>query len=155
MRVVGLRHPETGKYHCYVTNLDPEDWSVQELAALYRQRWLIELLMKFLKSGCHLDHLDTGNPDALRTLIYASLLASVILQATMWTAAQAAGIPVEEISFLTVGAAAALLAIPLLMIWLEQELTAEALAQRILQIIVFGCRDQNHGRTRRNAARLS
>jgi hypothetical protein len=138
-----------------VTNLDPEEWSVEELFELYRQRWLIELLMKFLKSGCHLDHLDTSNPDALRTLIYASLLASVILQATMWTAAQAAGIPVEEISFLTVGAAAALLVIPLLMLWLEQDLTAEALSQRILQIIVYGCRDQNPGRTRRNAAPLN
>jgi IS4 transposase len=128
MRVVGLRNPETGQFHCYVTNLEPEEWSVEELFELYRQRWLIELLMKFLKSGCHLDHLDTSNPDSLRTLIYASLLASVILQATMWTAAQAAGIPVEEISFLTVGAAAALLVIPLLMLWLEQDLTAEALS---------------------------
>jgi putative transposase len=155
MRVVGLWNPATGRYHCYVTNLPPEEWSIEELAELYRQRWIIELLMKLLKSGCHLDHLDTGNPDALRTLIYASLLAAVVLQAAMLTASQNAGIPLEQISFLTVGAAAPLLAVPLLMLWLGREVSQETLSQMIMRIIVYGCRDQNPGRTRRNAAPLS
>lgn len=155
MRVVGLWNPETGRHHCYVTNLSPEEWSIEELAELYRQRWIVELLMKLLKSGCHLDHLDTGNPDALRTLIYASLLAAVVLQAAMLTASQDAGIPLEQISFLTVGIAAPLLAVPLLMLWLGREVTNESLSQMILRIIVYGCRDQNPGRTRRNAAPLS
>jgi IS4 transposase len=155
MRVVGLWNPETERYHRYVTNLPPEEWSIEELAELYRLRWIIELLMKLLKSACHLDHLDTSNPDALRTLIYASLLAAVILQAAMLTASQDAGIPLEQISFLTVGAAAPLLVVPLLMLWLGRKVTRETLAQMFLRIIVYGCRDQNPGRTRRNAAPLS
>jgi putative transposase len=42
MRVVGLWNPETQRYHCYVTNLSPQEWSVEDLATLYRQRWIIE-----------------------------------------------------------------------------------------------------------------
>ena len=154
MRVVGLWNPETQRYHCYVTNLSHEEWSVEDLVTLYRQRWVIELLMKLMKSHCHLDHLDTGNPEALRTQIYASLLAAVVLHTVMATAATSAGIPLEEISFLTVGIAAPLLAVTLLMLWLRRRMTHEELAAMIFRTIAFGCRDQNRGRTRESTARL-
>jgi len=155
MRVVGLWNPETERYHCYVTNLTPEQFDVEELATLYRQRWIIELLMKLLKSHCHLDHVDTANPDALRTHLYASLLAAVILQCTLVTAARSAGLSVEEISFLTVGIAAPMLAVPLLLLWLERELSYDEMAALIFRAIVHGCRDQNPRRTRVNAAPLN
>ncbi len=148
MRVVGLWNPETQRYHRWVTNLPPELFDVEELYNLYRQRWTIELLMKFLKSSCHLDHLDTSNPDALRTLIYASLLAAVILQSLIATAAKAAGIPAEQISYLTVGIAAPLFAVPLLMLWLEREVTDDELAAMIFRAILYGCLDQNPERSR-------
>lgn len=152
MRVVGLWNHATQRYHCYVTNLSPEEWSVEDLAILYRQRWIIELLMKLMKSHCHLDHLDTGNPDALRTQLYASLLAAVVLHALTATAATSAGIPLEEISFLTVGIAAPLLAVTLLMLWLKRRTTYEELAAMIFRTIALGCRDQNRGRTRESGA---
>ena len=155
MRVVGRWDAEAKCYHRYVTNLPAETWGVEELATLYGQRWIIELLMKLLKSHCHLDHLDTGNPEALRTFIYASLLAAVILQSLLVTAAQAAGIPPEQISFLTVGAAAPLLVVPLLWLWLGRTLSPEDMAAMIVRAIAFGCCDQNPGRTRKNHARLS
>lgn len=155
MRVVGLWNPETERYHCYVTNLPPEQFDVEELATLYRQRWIIELLMKLMKSHCHLDHLDTASPDALRTHIYASLLAAVIMQSMLVTAARSAGLSVEEISFLTVGIAAPILVVPLLFLWLERELTKDEMAALIIRAIAHGCRDQNPRRTRENAARLS
>lgn len=154
MRVVGLWNPETQRYHCYVTNLSPEQWSVEDLSTLYRQRWIIELLMKLMKSHCHLDHLDTANPDALRTQIYASLLAAVVLHALTVTATTSAGIPLEQVSFLTVGIAAPLLAVTLLMLWLQRKLTYDELAAMIFRTIAFGCRDQNPGRTREYTARL-
>ena len=155
MRVVGLWNPETERYHCYVTNLPPEQFDVEELANLYRLRWVIELLMKLLKSHCHLDHLDTANPDALRTHLYASLLAAVVLQSMLVTAARSAGLSVEEISFLTVGISAPLLAVPLLLLWLERELSYDEMAALIFRAIVHGCRDQNPKRTRVNASALS
>jgi putative transposase len=154
MRVVGLWNPQTQRYHCYVTNLAPEQWGVEELVTLYRQRWIIELLMKLMKSHCHLDHLDTGSPEALRTQLYASLLAAVVLHAVTATAASSARIPLEEISFLTVGIAAPLLAVTLLMLWLGRKVTCEELATMIFRTIAFGCRDQNRGRTRESTAPL-
>jgi putative transposase len=155
MRVVGLWDAEAQCYHRYITNLPAETWGVEELATLYRQRWIIELLMKLLKSHCHLDHLDTANPEALRTLIYASLLAAVILQSLLVTAAQAAGIPPEQISFLTVGVMASLLVVPLLWLWLGRKLSRDEMAAMILRAIAIGCCDQNPGRTRENHALLS
>jgi IS4 transposase len=154
MRVVGLWNPETQRYHRYVTNLPADTFTVEDLSELYRQRWIIELLMKLLKSHCHLDHLDTKDPDALRTHIYASLLAAVVLQSLMITAAKAAGIGIEQISHLTVGIAAPLIAVPLILMWLEREITYDELSAMIFRTVAHGCRDQNPRRSRENARSL-
>ena len=114
LRVVGLYNAETGKYHCYVTTLSSDDFSPAELAALYSLRWIIELLFKLLKSSCHLDHVDTSSPAALRTHIYASLLAATILSSMCKAASSVYGIPGYAISGLTVGIAAPMFALPLI-----------------------------------------
>ena len=149
LRVVGRRHPDTGDYHCYVTTLEPERFSVDELAELYARRWIIELLMKLLKSSCHLDHVDTSDADALRTHIYASLTASLLIHAMCVSAAACAGISASEISPLVAGIAAPLLIVPLLFLIFEKEPTPQELAALIMRTLVFGCCDQNPGRTRR------
>lgn len=154
-RIVGVRNEETGDYHCYVTSLPPEEFSPQEIADIYSLRWVIELLFKLLKSFCHLDHVDTKDPDALRTHIYASLIASIVLHALLVSSAQAAGIHPSDISQLTVAAAAPMIAMPLLILWLDIELTRERLSQLLIQIIVYGCREQNPGRRKRQWDRLS
>jgi IS4 transposase len=154
-RIVGVYNEETGQYHCYVTDLPPEDFSAEEIADLYRLRWVIELLFKLLKSFCHLDHVDTQDPNALRTHIYASLIASTVMYALLVSSAQAAGMHPGDISQLTVAAAAPLLAMPLMILWLDIELTRERLSQMLIQIIVHGCRQQNPGRHRKQWARLS
>jgi hypothetical protein len=147
LRVVGRYNAETDKYHCYVTTLPPETFSVEELAVLYSLRWVIELLFKLAKSSCHLDHLDTGNPDAIRTHIYASLLAATVLSAVVYAAAESAGVPVSDISILTVGIAAPLMVVPLMILWGQRELSYDELAAMILRMVVYGCRDQNPART--------
>ena len=149
LRVVGCYNPETDKYHCYATTLSPELFTPEELASLYSLRWIIELLFKLLKSSCHLDHLNTSSPDALRTHIYASLLAATILSAMAVAAAEEAGIPINQISVLTMGIAAGLMAIPLMLLWLERELTYDELAAIIMRTIIVGCRDQNPTRTKK------
>jgi putative transposase len=155
MYVVGLRNPETGKYHRYITSLPPDLFSADELATLYSLRWVIELLFKLLKSSFHLDHLDTSDPQALRTQIYASLLAAVVFTAVAMTAAKSAGIAPSTISPLMVGIAAPLLALPLLLLWLTRKLTAEDLADAILRTVAHGCCDQNPRRTKAKWGRLS
>lgn len=147
LRVVGLFNPESDRYHCYVTSLSPEQFTVEELETLYALRWTIELLFKLLKSSCHLDHLRTSDPEAVRTHIYASLLAATILSALAVAAAEAAGIQPRQISMLTVGIAAPILAIPLMLLWCERDITYDELAEMILRTVATACRDQNPGRT--------
>jgi len=148
LRVVGQYNAETDKYHCYVTTLSAEEFTPKELAALYCLRWVIELLFKLLKSSCHLDHVDTSNPQALRTHIYASLLAATILSSMCHAAASVYGIPGYAISALTAGIAAPLIALPLLLLWYSADLTPQKLADMILRVLAVGCRDQNPKRTR-------
>ena len=148
LRVVGCYNPETDKYHRYLTTLAPEEFSPGELATLYSRRWIIELLFKLLKSSCHLDHVDTSDPAALRTHIYASLLAATILTTMCGAAAQVHQLPIHAISPLMLGNAAPLLVLPLLLLWLGRPLTPEALADCIIRVIAIGCRDQNPRRTR-------
>ncbi len=148
LRVFGIYNPEGGRYHCYVTTLSAEEWSPHELAVLYARRWMIELLFKLLKSSCHLDHLDTSDPDALRTHIYASLLASVILSSLCHAAAQVHAIPVTTISPLMAGIAAPLLVVPLIFLWRKYRQTPEEMSDVILRVLAIGCRDQNPRRTR-------
>ena len=148
LRVVGLFNPATDKYHCYVTTLSPENWTPEDLAALYSLRWVIELLFKLLKSSCHLDHLDTSDPGALRTHIYASLLAATILSSVCHAAANAEGMQVSIISAQVAGIAAPLIVMPLMWLYYGRSPTFEELADSIVRVIAFGCRNQNPKRTR-------
>lgn len=155
LRVVGRWNDDTQKYHCYVTSVSAEVLGVEEVATTYCLRWVIELLFKQLKSNCHLDHLDTCKPDALRTFIFASLMGNAILNAVAVAAADHAGLHPSEISQLSVGNAAPLLAMMLLLLCLEVELTHEELADRLLNTVAIGCRSQNRGRTRRKWGALN
>jgi len=51
-----------------------------EIGELYRQRWQIELLWKFLKMHLKLDRLITKNVNGITIQIYASLIAYMILR---------------------------------------------------------------------------
>ena len=148
LRVVGVYNPDTSKYHCYVTTLSADEWTARELALLYSLRWTIELLFKILKSSCHLDHLDTADPNAMRTHIYASLLAATILSSMCHAAAFVHGIPLRAISPLMAGSAGPLLVMPLMLLWCSRKLTREELADAVLRVLAIGCRDQNPRRTR-------
>lgn len=147
LRVVGVYNPETGKYHRYLTSLPPGMLTPKELANLYALRWQIELLFKLLKSSCHLDHLNTSDANALRTHIYASILAAVILSALTLAAAKFGAVHPRTISMLAVGVAAPLLVVPLLVLWLGRRVTPEELAAIIMHTLAVGCRDQNPSRT--------
>jgi len=147
LRVVGRYNPETQKYHCYVTTLNAAQFSVEELVILYTLRWAIELFFKLMKSSMHLDHVATGSADAVRTHLYSSLLAAVVLSAVTDSAAKAAGMPTSRISPLVVGMAAPVLAVPLALLWLGKAITNSTLAALILRTISLGCADQNVNRT--------
>jgi hypothetical protein len=154
LRVVGTWDRADQRYHVYVTSLPAEAFSVDEIAVLYSRRWEIELLFKLLKSSCHLDHVDTGDADALRTHIYASLLASVVLSSLAEAAAEAHGLEPGEISPLMTGIAAPLIALPLLMLMSGHMVGRRELMACVLRTVAHGCRDKNPRRTARKWGRM-
>lgn len=71
-----LRADESPRY--LVTNLDPEDFSPEQVSDGYRLRWQIELLFKEWKSHANLHAFDTANPNIAEGLIWASLCAATV-----------------------------------------------------------------------------
>jgi IS4 transposase len=74
---------EKGKEYRLVTNLPSEGenaFTDEEIKELYRQRWRIELLWKFLKMHLKLDRIITKNTNGITIQVYASLIAYLFLQ---------------------------------------------------------------------------
>ena len=73
-RLIGIRHPETGAYYLYMTNIPPDLLSAGQIAAIYKARWMVELLFDQLKTHYRLEDLPSGQPHIVQTLIYAVIL---------------------------------------------------------------------------------
>ena len=86
--VVGTQHCNDGDKPIellFVTNLTVEQFTVEQLATLYRFRWEVERLFAICKGVSRLDHLQSGNPHVVHAFVYASLLAVVLgLQVCAW-----------------------------------------------------------------------
>jgi hypothetical protein len=68
---------QTLKGYCFfLTNLPPA--RPAQVADLYRLRWEVELSIRLDKSVNRLDEVDTEQPCSLKTLLYASRMASTI-----------------------------------------------------------------------------
>jgi putative transposase len=82
-RVVQFCDLETKVEYRLVTNLPQTgegSISDEEVMEIYRCRWGIELLWKFLKMHLKLAHLITRNTNGIAIQIYATLIAYLILQ---------------------------------------------------------------------------
>lgn len=77
-RVVWFCDLETKTEYRILTNL-PQTVSNEEVAALYRQRWQIELFWLFLKMHLKLDHLISKSPNGITIQLYSCLIAYLIL----------------------------------------------------------------------------
>ena len=77
-RVSAVREPVSGTWRYYVTNLSAEEFPAEEIAAIYRLRWEIELLFRELKSAYRLDEVTTTKPATARCLILAALLSLLL-----------------------------------------------------------------------------
>jgi putative transposase len=75
LRLVGVHTPKG--YGFFLTNLPPRI-GPRQVADLYRVRWEVELSMKLDKSVHRLDQIDAERPCSVRTLLHASLIASII-----------------------------------------------------------------------------
>ncbi|NEQ18691.1 MAG: IS4 family transposase [Microcoleus sp. SIO2G3] len=82
-RVINFCDRETKTEYRLVTNLPVEgEMGVtdEEVMDIYRDRWGIELLWKFLKMHLKLDRLITKNVNGIAIQIYTTLMAYLILQ---------------------------------------------------------------------------
>lgn len=78
VRLVAIRHPESGEYHAYLTNITPDVLDAQEVARLYGARWEVELVFKELKSRSALDQIQSTDPQVIEALIWVSLLTLLV-----------------------------------------------------------------------------
>ncbi len=83
-----------------VTTLtDAEETPRDALADLYRQRWLVELDIRSIKSMLSLDVLRCKTPQMVRNELYTGLLAYNLIRQTMLQAAIAADVSPPSLSF--------------------------------------------------------
>ncbi|WP_044170215.1 IS4 family transposase [Kamptonema formosum] len=79
-RVVNFCDLEKRAEYRLATNLERAEVSDEELMEIYKYRWHIELLWKFLKMHLKLDKLITKNVNGIAIQIYVSLIAYLILK---------------------------------------------------------------------------
>jgi putative transposase len=77
-RVVGVRHPESGELHLYITNIGLELMTPTQIRAAYSARWTIELVMRELKSNCQMRSFPSEKSEVIQALILCSMLRLMV-----------------------------------------------------------------------------
>jgi IS4 transposase len=77
-RLVAVYNKEERKYHAYLTNITTDVLCAEDIAALYRVRWEIELVFKELKSKYALDVIDTTKACIVEGLIWTAILTLLV-----------------------------------------------------------------------------
>ena len=78
-RLIQARRKADGKMLYLLTNL--LDLRADEIARLYKQRWEIEVLFKFMKQEMNLSHFLCHDENAIEVMIYCTLIASMLVLA--------------------------------------------------------------------------
>ena len=103
VREVEVRVPQRGfrdsKFVVVTSLLDCQIYAADEIAALYRKRWLVELDIRTIKATLGFDILRGQTPEMLRKELWAALLAYNLIRQTMLAAAQRAELAPRSLSF--------------------------------------------------------
>jgi len=81
------------------TLLDPLTYPRLEIAALYGDRWTVELRLRDIKTTLQMEVLRSKSPDVVGKEILMHLLAYNLIRALMWQAADQHGRPLHRLSF--------------------------------------------------------
>ncbi len=81
-RVIRRWFAKEKRFCIWVTNLPYDSYSVDDIMAIYRCRWQVELLFKELKSHTNWQRFVTAQKEIVEGLIWASLLALIIRRST-------------------------------------------------------------------------
>jgi len=77
LRRVGYRDPETGKHYVFLTN--HFDLSAKTIAAIYKDRWQVELFFKTLKQNLKIDAFVGTSLNAVKTQIWIALCMFLLM----------------------------------------------------------------------------
>ncbi len=108
-----------------------------EIAQLYRKRWLVELDLRAVKVSLGMDILRCKTPAMVRKELWVCLLAYNLIRKTMLQAAKEAGLSPRELSFSTAmqTIAASLMILPLMNEVAAQRLVDAQLASLAEQLV--------------------
>jgi len=85
-----------------VTTLtDAKEYPKEEIADIYRQRWLVELDIRAIKKTMGMDVLRCKSPEMVRGEIWTCLLAYNLIRKALLEAAYESGLSPRELSFTT------------------------------------------------------
>lgn len=76
-RLIKATIKATGEVILFLTNI--EEMTAYEIASIYKQRWDIEKLFKFLKQHLNLSHITVRNENGIKVMIYMILILSILL----------------------------------------------------------------------------
>lgn len=70
---------QDGQPLMFVTNLSAQEASAHTITELYRQRWDIEVLFRFLKQEMNLKHFVCHDPNACAVMLYCLMITSTLV----------------------------------------------------------------------------
>lgn len=145
-RVVAELAPD-GEFHWYLTSVDRDVLSIDDIVEAYRLRWYVELFFKQLKSGTGLDTIQASRPGAVAALVYAKVIALCLARLLELSVEEQEGrnATTQLALVLTLTRAA-----PLLLTYshLSRGTTLEQLERRMMNIAVIVARSRNQRRER-------
>ena len=77
LRLIKVSNKKDGTHMLFLTNV--LHLSVQQIAQVYKKRWDIEVLFRFIKQEMNCTHFVSNNPNAIRTMLYTTLITSMLL----------------------------------------------------------------------------
>lgn len=78
---------------------DPVPYPLEQIAALYGDRWMVELRIRDVKTTLQMEVLRGKSADVVRKEILMHFIAYDLIRALMWQAAQEHGRPLHRLSF--------------------------------------------------------
>jgi putative transposase len=77
LRRVGYRDPQTGKYYQFLTN--HFGWSAATIAAIYKDRWQVELFFKAIKQNLKIKAFVGTSRNAVLTQLWIAMITYLLL----------------------------------------------------------------------------
>ena len=96
---IRVRETKVGGKVITSTFLNPEDVTKEDLGRLYKQRWLVEINLKFIKQILQMDILRSRTPEMVRKEVCVHLLTYNLIRTVMANAGQLHRVSPTKISF--------------------------------------------------------